>query len=182
MAENRNFRWLSNDIDSSLILKVVYKKNNVVEDYGVFNVSDVLDVTGDKIDVETANIDDLTNLLTVGIVRFVNIINNDDILDIPFRNLYMLYEKGNVLEKNDFSKIISFKELDAFSVIDGTVKNDFSVFSVLISKITDDLKEVIDIASQFGGYGMQEKFDALTRITIINHRRLLSDRNSMCLK
>ena len=37
------------------------------------------------------NIDDLTNLLTVGMVRFCNITDSQDILDVPFRNLYKLY-------------------------------------------------------------------------------------------
>ena len=182
MADNKNFKWLTNDIDCSLILKVVPKKDNLLDNYVVFNVSDVLDVTGDKLEIKTANIDDLTNLLTVGIVRFVNINNPSDILDIPFRNLYMVYENGNVLGDSDFSKFLSFKEIDAFSVIDGVVQNDYIIYSVIISKISDDLNEVMNIASKFGNYGMQEKFDALIDITTINHKRLLSDVQNIRLK
>ena len=87
---NSNFKWLTRDIDNSLILKVLYNDS----DYAVFNVLDVLEVTGDRLDVETANIDDLTNLLTVGMVRFYNINDVSDIVDIPFRNLYNLYYKS----------------------------------------------------------------------------------------
>ena len=178
---NNNFKWLTGDIDSSLVLKVIYKKNNVHEEYAIFNVQDVLEVTGDKLEVETANIDDLTNLLTIGIVRFVNVGDMSDILDIPFRNLYMLYENGNVIGENT-KKLIPFSKLDTFSVIDGTVRNDFLVFSAIINDASDDLNEVMRIASEFGGYGMQEKFDALTNLTMINHRRLVSDVKNKGLK
>lgn len=171
---NSNFKWLTGDIDSSLILKIIYKKNSVQEEYAIFNVYDVLEVTGDKLEVETANIDDLTNLLTIGMVRFININDKSDVLDIPFRNLYMLYEDGNMLGENT-QKLIPFSKLDIFSVIDGTIRNDFLVFSAIINNISDDLREVMKIASEYGSYGMQEKFDALTRVNMINHRRLVDD-------
>ena len=169
-----NFKWLTGDIDSSLILKVIYKKDKIYDNYAVFNVYDVLEVTGDKLDVETANIDDLTNLLTIGIVRFVNINDISDVLDIPFRNLHMLYKNGNILGEST-ENLIQFSKLDTFSVIDGTIRNDFLVFSSIINEVSDDLMEVMKIASEFGSYGMQEKFDALTKVTMINHRRLVND-------
>ena len=52
---------------------------------------------------------------------------------------------------------------------------DLLLFSASISEVSDDLLEVMEIAHQFENYGMQEKIDALNRITIINHRRLISD-------
>ena len=171
---NNNFRWLTNDIDNSLILKIIYKKDNKFEEYAVFNVLDVLDVTGDKLEVENANIDDLTSLLTIGIVRFVNMNDKSDILDIPFRNLYMLYDDGNLLGDNT-NKLIPISKLDTFSIVDGTVRNDFLVFSAIISDVSDDLKEVMNIAKNFGGYGMQDKFDALSRANLINYHRLVND-------
>ena len=177
---NENFKWLTKDIDSSLVLRVIDKKSNINDDnYVIFNVKDVLNVIGDKLNVETANIDDLTNLLTIGIVRFTNIDNINDVLDIPFRNLYMLYSDGNFLGDN-IQKSISSSKLDSFLVVDGDVRDEFLIFSLIIDKVSDDLDKVMEIASKFGEYGMQEKFDALTNLTLINHRRLLSDsKNSM---
>ena len=118
MTRKENFKWLADDINNTLVLKVLYKKDNYKEVYGVFNVTDVLETTGDELDVVTANIDDLTNLLTLGIVRFTNVSDQSDILDIPFRKLYLLYKNANVLGEESEEKLISFSELDTFSVID----------------------------------------------------------------
>ena len=170
---NSNFRWLTYDIDNSIVLKVVNELDD--RQTTVYNVLDVLEVDGDKIDVKTANIDDLTNLLTIGIVRFANVNNQNDILDIPFRNLYKLYESSSVLGNGENKYILS-SSLDCFAVISGKTHKLLKIFPVLIRDISDDLKEVIKIAYSFGSYGMQEKFDALSEITMINHRRLLVDR------
>ena len=182
MTNNDNFKWLTSDIDNTLVLKVLYKNKDELKEYGLFNVIDVLETTGDMLEVETANIDDLTSLLTLGIVRFVNIEDNSDILDIPFRNLYLLYKNGNILGKSYESKFISFKEIEAFSIIDGTIENDFLVVSTVINDVSEDLEEVMRIANSYKDYGMQEKFDALTKITMINHRRLVNDRKDKILK
>lgn len=182
MTDKKNFKWLANDIDSTLVLKVIYKKGDTEEFYGVFNVSDVLEVTGDKLEVATANIEDLTNLLTLGIVRFVNVEDSSDILDIPFRNLYLLYDEANVLGSDQEEKVIPFSKLDTFSVINGTVRNDFLVFSAVIGEVSKDLDEVMRIAHNFGSLGMQGKIDAMNKITLINHRRLINDKKIRGLK
>lgn len=182
MTSKNNFKWLTDDINNTLVLKVIYKRDNKEEFYGVFNISDVLETTGDELEVETANIDDLTNLLTLGIVRFVNVSDSGDILDIPFRNLYLLYNNANILGDSDIKKLISFKELDTFSIIDGTIRNDFLVFSTKIAEESDDLSEVMKIAYEFGSYSMQEKFDALSKINLINHQRILNDKRGKMLK
>jgi len=182
MTKKENFKWLANDINDTLVLKVVYDNENDYDEYGVFNVFDVLETTGDELEVETANIDDLTSLLTLGLVRFINVSDSSDFLDIPFRNLYKLYENACILGDGNESKVIPFKELDTFSVIDGALRDDFLVFSALIEEPTDDLKDVMLIASNFGSYGMQEKFDALSKITMINHRRLVNDEKNRSLK
>lgn len=182
MTNKNNFMWLEDDIRNTLVLKVIHKNDNVDEFYGVFDVLDVLETTGDELSVETANIDDLTNLLVLGMVRFVNVDDSSDILDIPFRKIYLLYKYGNVLGENNENKLISFDELDTFSIIDGTVNNDFCVLSAVVNKLSDDLNEVMKIAYEFGDYGMQEKFDALSKITLINHRRIISDEKERVLK
>lgn len=175
MTNKNNFKWLADDINSTLVLKVVFIKDNLEKFYGVYNVIGVLETTGDELEVKTANIDDLTNLLTLGIVRFVNVGDNSDILDIPFRNLYKLYLNASELGENVQKRALSFTELDMFSVIDGTVRNNFSVISAKIDSVSEDLNEVMKIAYEFGNYSMQEKFDALNKITFINHRRLIND-------
>ena len=168
---NNNFKWLEYDIDNTLILKVLYNE----EEYAVFNVLDVLEVTGDQLNIETANIDDLTNLLTIGMVRFYNINDKNDIIDIPLRNLYKLYYKDNVLLEEMGSTKVSFEEIEAFSIIDGTVSKNCMIISSVISKPTDDLKDVMNIAKKFLTCNMQEKFDFMSEVTLINYRRLKND-------
>lgn len=170
MAKNKNFVWLKNDIYSTLVIKVMYDKDTL---FGVFNISDVLETTGEGLEVVTANIDDLTNFLSLGIVRFVNVIGENDVLDIPFRNLYKLYENASVLGVKEEGKLISFQEVDAFAVINGVVINDLLVSCSLVDKVSNDLNDVMKIASEFGNYSMQEKFDAMTKVTMVNHRRLM---------
>lgn len=172
MNNNKNFKWLINDIYSSIVLKIMLDQNTAL---GVFNISGILNTTGDKIEIESANIDDLTNFLNLSIVRFVNVLDENDILDIPFRNLYKLYETANQLEAIENERLIPFKELDTFSVINGVVRNDLLLSSTIINKISEDLDEIMKVASLFGKYGMQEKFDALVKITMINHRRIMND-------
>lgn len=180
MTKTGNFKWVINDIYSTLVLKVMHKKSD--DFYGVFNVKDILNVMGEELEIETANIDDLTNFLTLSLVRFVNVVDSSDIIEIPFRNLYILYKNASVLGESSCGKLIPFRELDTFSIIDGTSKDDYLVLSAIIAKIPADLGEVMKIAYEFGDYGMQEKFDAMTRVTVINHRRLMSDSKNKVLR
>lgn len=175
MATNNNFMWMEEDIRDTLVLKVIRQVDDKQELYGVFEVLDVLETTGDQLDIETANIDDLTKMITMGMVRFVNVLDSSDIIDIPLRNIYILYEKGNKLGEIGECNEITFDEVDAFSIIDGTVINDLLILSAMIGDCSEDLFKVMNISSKFGSYGMQEKFDALSEITLINHRRLISD-------
>ena len=181
MTEN-NFKWLISDIDNSLVLKVIYKNKDVLEEYGVFNVSDVLETPCDELEISTGNINDLTNLLTLGVVRFINVSDCKDILEIPFRKLYLLYKNGNMLGNNNENKLISFEELDTFSIIDGTIRNDLLVFSAIIDKPSNELEEIMKISYEYGSYGMQEKMDSLNKITIINHKRIVNDEKERTLK
>lgn len=178
---NNNFKWLANDIDNTLVLKVVSNENNEIN-YGTYCVMDVLEVDGDKINVATANIDDLTGLLTLGMVRFINISNSNDILDIPLKKIYLLYKNARFLENENKGRLLSFKELDVFSVINGKMRDDLLVFSGVIRECSDDLKNVMEIAYLYGSYGMQEKFDALCKITMINHQRLANDKKERELR
>ena len=181
MTEN-NFKWLISDIDNSLVLKVIYKNRDVLEEYGVFNVSDVLETPCDELEISTGNINDLTNLLTLGVVRFININDYKDVLEVPFRKIYLLYKNGNILGEDNSNKLISFQELDTFSIIDGTIRNDLLVFSAVVDKPSNELEEIMKISYEYGSYGMQEKIDALNKITIINHKRIVSDEKERTLK
>ena len=147
---NNNFKWLASDIDNTLVLKVV--SNDMKKSYGAYCVLDVLEADGDKIDVTTANIGDLTSLLNLGMIRFINIGNGNDVLDIPLRKIYLLYKNAMILGGEQEGKLLSFKELDAFSVIKGKMRDDLLVFSGVIGDVTNELNDVMEIAYLFGSY------------------------------
>ena len=173
---NKNFMWVEEDIRDTLVLKVIYRENGKEELYGIFEVLDVLETTGEQLDIKTANIDDLTNMVNYGMVRFVNVVDDSDIIDIPLRNLIVLYRNGNVLGNTCVKKIVSFRELEAFSIIDGAITDDLEIIPALINKPSEDLENIMNVSSLYAGYGMQEKFNALSEINLINHRRLMRDR------
>ena len=114
----------------------------------------------------------------VAIVKYTNGgLMDSDIIDIPLRNLIVLYRNGNVLGNTCVKKIVSFRELEAFSIIDGAITDDLEIIPALINKPSEDLYNVMRISSLYGEYGMQDKFNALSEITLINHRRLMRDNN-----
>lgn len=197
----KNFKWLMNDIDNTLVLKVVYMKNGIQEEYCVLNVIEVLETFCDKLDIAVGNINDLTNLLTLGVVRFANIVDSSDVIEIPFNKMYLLYHNGwrlpnveipfsdidnkvNKFEITDYKegKLISFNDLGIFSVIDGIVRNDLFLFPVVIDNVSNDLISVMEIAYKYNQYDMQEKFDALKKVDEINRRRLIRDFKNMHLR
>ena len=156
-------------------------ENSVENGAGIFNIEDVLETPCDKLEIDAGNINDLTNLLTLGIVRFINTNDRSDVLEVPFRLLWLLYRDANVLGVENDEKFISFKELDTFSVIDGTVRNDLFVFSAKINEPSVDLRKVMEIAYEYGNYGMNEKIKALEEVDDINHRRIISDEKERTL-
>lgn len=176
MKNKNNYYWLKNDIESSLILKVYSNNESVI---GTYEIQDVLETDGDDLNIKPANIDDLTNLLSLGIVRFTNIINSNDIIDIPFRNIYKLYINANVLETQQQGKRISLKELDGFAVINKQIKENLIIYPAIYNNISEDLLQIIKTSSEFGNYGMQQKFDALSDINLLNHKRVNEDNKSI---
>lgn len=176
---NNNFKWLVNDIYDSIILKLYYNDNGNDVLCGSFEVFDFLDVVGDELDIEFANIDDITKMLTMGIVRFVNVDESSDIIDIPFRNMYKLYKNSNKLEDISTSyNRVSLDELECFSIFDGASISQgqgYFINGYLVSNQSEDLDSVMMIASNFGSLGMQEKFDALAKVNLVNYNRVRSD-------
>ena len=160
-----DFSWLVSEIDSSMILKLM--KDD--ESLGVYQVSDILDASLEKVKVKFANANDLINFINHSVVRFRG--NNDDysILDIPFRKIWLLYLNSNSINKNDKRKV-NLSKLDAFLVCNGDlVKDECYIYPYKVNKESDELRKVMKIAFNFGYLGMQEKFDTLAKVNLINY-------------
>lgn len=172
--DNNDFKWIAKDIYDSLIINLFYKKNNQYILYGNYEASIVLDVVGGNIDVKFANIDDITNLITMGMVRFVNIKNESDVIDIPIRKLAVLFNNAvNIKNISDKSNLIELNKLDAFAVIGGIhIKDGYFVKTIKINDPNDSLIKLLDKAYEYGNMGMQEKFDTLSDVNMANYRRI----------
>ena len=135
-----NFSWLVEDIYASLIIRLYYND----EDFGTYEACDIRDVTGSLVDIEFANIEDITNLLTLSVVRFINVIDKNSFIDIPIRNLYKLYEDDNFENMIISERDIDIKELDGFSLIDGVIgNNNYRIRVFVTNMISEDLKKKI---------------------------------------
>ena len=51
----------------------------------------------------------------------------------------------------------------------------YNIISSVFANPTSELNEVMKIAYNFSSYNMQEKFDAMSDVTMINHRRLKNE-------
>ena len=171
---NGNYKWLVHGVYDSILVSLFYLENDNLVLYGNYDVLNIMDVVNQEINVKFANIDDITNLLTMGMVRFINIIDYDEIIDIPINKMAILYENAISLnEEFDKDKIISLSSLNAFSIIDGTSKKDGYYIGVTkIKELEDDLLQIFDIARDFGNMDMQGKFNALEDTNMINYRRV----------
>ena len=179
MNGRSNFKWLVNVIYTNIIIKLyrVNKDDNIKYYIDSFEILDVLDTTGDEFEIKFANIDDITKFITMGIVRFTN--NSGDIIDIPFRNLYKLYGSGNMVSLYSAFPDVSLSDIEAFSVFNDEIINDnYYVEAWLLSTKNDDLDRIMDIAFNFGNMDMQEKFNALSEVNMINYRRMQEDKKT----
>lgn len=181
----KDYEWLVRDIDNSLSLIIVYKNNNKTNVYGTYYPSELINICGDDVLVEPANIDDLNNLLSFGVIRFKNVVADSaaDVVDIPLSNIYKLYENANFLslkdEKyTDNGKLINHEEIEAFIILDGFKPgNKFKILTTCIDKPSEYLEKFMNIARDFSELGMQEKFNAISDINLLNYKRINEENN-----
>ena len=160
-----NLNWLVEDIDSSYVM-TLYEGDKTL---GVYGIMDILTNGLDELNIRFANIDDLTHFVSHAIVRFAEIKNNDNVLDIPIRNLYMLSKYANGLGESD--KLIPISVLEAFCVRNNEVLSEKITASIYkIAEDTENLEEVMNITKDFNSLGMNEKIDALEKINILNYK------------
>lgn len=173
-----DYEWITQDINESIVLMIVdVKENGEIKQYNSYQAVDVIDVVGNDVSVGQANVNDLSNLLTIGTMRFKGIANGE-ILDISFRNLYKLYENANyiTLDVSNFkiiNRLLGLDELNAFTIINGTLPGgNYKIIATVISGMSHDLKRLIELARDYGGMSMDEKFMALSEINQINDKRI----------
>ena len=174
---DNSYNWIIKDISNSLILNLFYNDGNKLKLIDSYDVFKLLDVVSEPANVGFANINDITNLLTIYKVRFIDIKDSKNIIDIPIRNIYKLYEKATKIDEIfDGKKVIPVSELDAFVIYDGaSVKDRYFIEAIQIREISNHFSEFLDKTREFGNMDMQEKFDALSSVNEINYKRVRKD-------
>ena len=169
-----DFGWMVNEIDNSIAI-VLTKDNLTLSTYQISHI-----LTGDmkQMEVKFANVEDLENFVLYAVVRFYDVRNRKNIIDIPVRKLKQIYENSNKYDSEKKKKKIKLGELECFSVVnDGTYNDDIAIEVISFDEISDGLKKIIDLCSKYGKMNMMEKFDALCDINLINYR---IENNSAC--
>lgn len=163
-----DFNWMVRDIDISIIF-MLSKDNHVVSGYQVYGI---LSTDMNELAIKFANVDDLTNFVNYAVVRFVDVKNNNNIIDIPVRKLSLLYKNANKIEEGTSRKKIKLNELECFSVLnEEAISDGYLIEAINFNDVSDELTKVMDITANYFNMGMQEKFDALANINLINYQR-----------
>jgi len=178
-----DYEWITRDLNDSIIIMLVeVKENGEIKQYNSYQAVDVVDVVGNDVSVGLANVNDLSNLLLLGTMRFKGISNNE-ILDISFSNLYKLFESANVISLETgkiqmINRLLSLAELNAFTIVEGTLPGDnYKIIATVINNVSNELKRLIELSRDYGTMSMDEKFLALKEINHLNEHRVKIDRN-----
>lgn len=166
-----DYEWITKDINDSIGINLLDESKKSI---GAFEAIDVINIAGDDIRIKEANINDLTNLINIGTMRFKSYIN-DDYIDIPIRNLSKLLINPNIItiEENSLKNdIIPIKSLDASVKYNNSlVLEGYGIIVTKIKKESESLNKLIEIASTYGQMDMKEKFNALSEINDMNHEK-----------
>ena len=162
-----DFNWLVGEIDNSIILKLLKDKEVI----GVYQVNEILDIALNPVKVKFAVINDLLNFVNYTIVRFVDVNDRSNIIDIPFRKIWLLYLNGTMIGEK-VNKRIKLSKLEAKFYSDGQVlkDNDYYVYSYKVNEESEELGKVMKIAFDFRYLGMQQTSDALANLNLINYK------------
>lgn len=161
-----DFNWLVHDVDNSIVIAVFNGDKQV----GIYQAVDILSSDMEEVEIKFANVNDLDKFLNYAVIRFYDIMNRLNVLDIPIRNLKRLYENSNILGEEGTNKRISVRGLANLLVVDGKNDSDkYSIEAVCFSEASDELKKIMDIASEYQTMDSQKKFDALTNINLTNY-------------
>lgn len=167
MNKAYDFNWLIGDIDESILFMLRDGK----EMLGSYYVNDLITIGLEDDNVKFANISDLTNFINYTMVRFVNSLDNTSVIEIPLRNLSILYEKSNNIVADEPNGL-SLEELGAFGVNDDHVlRNGYAIYSYKINKPSEELHELMHLTHSFNDFSMNDKINALEEINLINYQR-----------
>ncbi len=161
-----NLGWLEREMYDNYILSV-YDKSSLI---GIYQMDQVLTNSLDEFKIKFANIDDLTKFITNSLVRFRQIINPDNFLDMPISYLSLFDESSTLIGDED--RFVDRNTLGMQGLMNGELLHD--PVTISIHKVADnspELSEIIKLTKEFINLDMASKMDALNRINLINYNR-----------
>ena len=168
MNEIYNFNWIIEEIDNNIIFEL-YDGDKWL---GIYQVSEILTKSFDELNIKFANIRDLIVAIDYSAVRFTNISDKNNFIDVPINKLYALFENSTILGEEFDKKEIKLSTLDAFGIYKNEILGNKSyMLSFRVNDPSEELTEIMNIAHNFGNLGMQEKTDSLFKINEINYKR-----------
>ena len=165
------YNWLLDDIDNTLIFMLRDGK----EMLGSYRANSLMVNGNEAVKIRFANIMDLTDFINYGMVRFVNTVNKDNIVDIPIRKLGNLYKACSTVI-DSVPQGITLNELDTFSVYnDKVIKDGYAIYGYKIGEVSDELNQIMVLSGKFDKLNMNDKIEALEDINLINYERSKKD-------
>lgn len=166
MNKEYSLNWLINEIDKSLIITLFNKDESI----GNYCVSNILSNGLNEIFIKFANVQDLTNFINYSVIRFTDISNKNNFIDIPLRNLLIIYQDSNPIGNN--TKKILLNKLEAIVIYNKEIfQEELSIKSYQISNPSCEQLEIMNISHNYINLDMQQKFDALNKINLINYQK-----------
>ena len=75
------------------------------------------------------------------------------------------------------NQLLSLSELNAFTVINGTLPGDnYKIIATVINKQSNELNKLMELSRDYGKMSMDEKFLALKEINDINELRIKKEK------
>ena len=162
-----DFSWLLSDIDCTLVFMLRDGK----EMLGSYIVKELVVNGKNHVNIKFANINDLDSFINYGMIRFCDSINDKNVVDIPIRKLYDLYNESSLIEEGA-PKGLKLEKLDTFAVRDGKVlSGGYAIYGYKICECSEELNTIIKIGRTYSELSMNDKIDALEEINLLSYKR-----------
>lgn len=169
------FKWIINDIENSLFITLIYKNSKLVSQFEAYSL---VDISGNELLINSIRVNDLRNLITSSFVRFksncFSELLDNVYIDIPLRNVYMLYDNADIFMPLDNKMVLNnvvlpIDVIEAFSIMDGFIIGDnYGVKATMIKNKTLELDKLLNICKNYNKMDMDSQFYSLCEVKKLN--------------
>lgn len=175
-----NFEWLGEDIFKSLLLKVYVVVDGVTKSIN-YDYGNIFSPDMNELKVRDGNVDEITKLLTMSVVRFYPSICERGVsyIDIYLHKMFDIYDRATDMIKGKGGENIPFdNQMIAFSLMKGKW-----IASFIVDKPTEELRMVLELSKRitYNDLGLYDRHQLLMTVNDINYRRKIKNKlNERC--